>query len=80
VGISIPTCGICLAVPAFEIDQRFTDQNRIVIFIFKSDREFIFLIAIVIPIKNRSGKIANRFSLSGYFDTHLRDLPGSSRI
>jgi len=45
-----------------KIDQRFPDQNRIAIFILKPDPEFIFLIAITIPIKNRSGKTGDRFS------------------
>ena len=45
-----------------KIDQRFPDQNRIAIFMVKSDPEFIFSIAIAIPIKNRSGKIGDRFS------------------
>jgi hypothetical protein len=44
-----------------KIDQRFPDQNRIAIFILKSDPEFIFSIAIAIPIKNRSGKTGDRF-------------------
>jgi hypothetical protein len=63
-----------------KIDHRFPDQNRSAIFIFKSDPEFIFSTAIMIPFKNYSGKIGDRFSLSGYFDTHLRELPCSSRI
>jgi len=45
-----------------KIDQRFPDQNRIAIFMLKSDPEFIFSIAIAILIKNRSGKIGDRFS------------------
>jgi len=44
-----------------KIDQRFSDQNRIAIFILKSDPEFIFSIAIMIPIINLSGKIGDRF-------------------
>lgn len=68
-----------------KIDWQFPDQNRIVIFILKSDPEFIFLIAIMIPINNRSGIIGDRFSnqnrvsaffsLNGYFDTHSQECP-----
>jgi len=37
-------------------------ENRIPIFVRKSIRDFVISIAITIPIKNRSGKIDQRFS------------------
>jgi hypothetical protein len=64
-----------------KIDQRFPDQNRIAIFILKSDPEFIFSIAIMIPIKNRSGKIADRFSFQNqipFFSHRQPDNPPSA--
>jgi hypothetical protein len=45
-----------------KIDQRIPDQNRSAIYIFKSISDFEIAIAITIPIKNRSGKIDDRFS------------------
>jgi len=56
-----PLCRSCLAVPAFEIDQRFPDQNRSAIFILNSISDSRIVIATAIPIKNRSGKTADRF-------------------
>jgi len=45
-----------------QIDQRFSDQNRSAFFILKTISDFRIVIAIMIPIKNFSGKIGDRFS------------------
>jgi hypothetical protein len=50
-----------------KIGSRFSFQNRSAIFIFKPDPDFQIIIAITIAIKNRSGKIKDRFLFCGYF-------------
>jgi hypothetical protein len=58
--------------------------NRIAIFIFQPGSDFYFQIAITIPIKNRSGKIADRFSCSNripiFPEKSIRDFIFKNRI